>query len=133
MKNLSKFYMILLACMLVGFTACDSATEEGREYGDIDLNGDASLDDQEFGTAWGDDGYYDRWDTNTDGFLDETEWNARRGGLEGYTGNFSDWDSDADNRLSEDEFRGGIYGHYDRDGDRMINEEEYNAWYREGR
>ena len=132
MNKLSYFYIPLLALLMLGFTACSSATEENREYGDIDLDGSGELDDREFGTAWTESGYYDRWDTNADGFLDETEWEAGRGRYMGdYTGAFGDWDMDADNRLSEDEFRTGAYGYFDRDQNRMINEEEYNAWYRE--
>lgn len=133
MSNLTRNYTYLLAVLVLAFTACSPGSEE-RAYGDWDEDANTTLDEREFGNAWGESGYYDRWDTNSDGFLDDTEWTAGRDeNLEGYNGVLGDWDTDADNRLNEDEFRRGVYGFYDRDRDNMINEEEYNAWYRADR
>lgn len=126
--------LMLLTLLMLGFSACSSATEENREYGDVDIDGDQRLDEGEFNNAWTETRYYGRWDVNNDSYIDEAEWTEGRDRYMGdYTGAMGDWDTDADQRLSEDEFRRGIYGYHDRDQDRMISEEEYNAWYREDR
>lgn len=132
MKRSIRFGASLAALFLMfGFAACSSATEENREYGDVDIDGDAVLDDNEFAAVWDETGFYDRWDIDQDGYIDDQEWtdvpSQYRGDVN--TG-LQEWDSDADQRLSEDEFRTGVYGYVDRDRDRMINEEEYNSWYR---
>ncbi|WP_224999822.1 hypothetical protein [Cesiribacter sp. SM1] len=132
MKRNTSYLLTMLVVLLLGFASCTRSTEDGAHYGTWDEDNSVSLDDREFGNAWGESGYYDRWDANSDGFVDATEWTEGRGrNMPSYTGDYSEWDADADDRLSEDEFRQGIYGYYDRDGDRMINEEEYNAWYSE--
>ncbi len=132
-KQITWLSMLLPVCFVLLITACSTPVEE-RSYGRWDEDRNATLDEREFGTAWGEEDYFRRWDANNDSYLDESEWNSTRSAQLGeYDGSFQDWDTDGDNQLSEDEFRIGVYSYFDKDGDRMINEEEYNAWSMPGK
>lgn len=129
-KNTQLCLKVTALFLLLGFSACSSATEENREYGDVDINGDFVVDDNEYAAVWDEIGFYDRWDIDHDGYIDDKEWDdvpARYRGEE--TAGWQNWDRDADQRLSEEEFRGGVYGAFDADRDSRLNEDEFNAWY----
>lgn len=132
MKRSFNFFKILLAgFFLTAFAACADAE---RGYGEWDADDNALLDENEWGTAWGESGYYDRWDANADGILDENEWTTGRttyltGYDEGVYGGYGDWDLNDDNALDETEFREGVWGYYDADDDNYWAEEEYDSWW----
>lgn len=117
--------------LLTAFVAC---ADRERVYTDWDANDDALLDENEWGTAWGESGYFSRWDVNDDDLIDENEWATGRTTYfidydEGVHGAYGDWDVDDDNMLDENEFREGVWGYYDVDDDDLWAEEEYNVWW----
>lgn len=130
----SKFSFFSVAlCLLfaVQFSAC-RVSEEGYARWDADQN--TMIDNNEFNTVWTETGYFGRWDANRDTYIEEREWNAGRNAYmptynETQFGTFSDWDLDADGRLSEEEFRDRTFEVYDVDRDGTLAEPEYTAWW----
>lgn len=61
------------------------------------------------------------WDANSDGLIDNEEFNTGFGENDVY----GTWDSDGDGSLTEDEFNTGVFNSYDEDGDGSLNEEEF--------
>lgn len=53
----------------------------------------------------------DRWDNNVDGY-----------------DIYKDWDTNSDDVLVEDELDTGLFNTIDKNGDGLINEEEYETW-----
>ena len=127
-------WQVILPMLLLMVVACSHPSEE-RSYGRWDEDQSAGLDEREYKTAWDESGYFSRWDANSNGFLDESEWHSARNHLmeQDTPGSansivFEEWDTDDDNKLSEEEFRRGVFQYHDRDQDRFISEEEYNEW-----
>ncbi len=100
-----------------------------NNYDNWDRNQDGVVDDREFY-----DNNYDRLDANRDQILDADEWE------QGYndiyapylsTRDYDDFDTDANNAVSRDEYYSGmrdtdLYDEYDVDGDRYIDSDEMN-------
>ncbi len=61
------------------------------------------------------------WDTNGDSIISEDEFGTGWGNA----GIYDSWDADGDGALSEDEFDTGVYGGYDADGSGAIEEPEF--------
>lgn len=68
--------------------------------------------------------YYSEWDTDANQEISETEWNEGWG----TTGLFDDWDMNRDQAISEEEFGGGTYGIWDEDESGYVDENEFNTW-----
>lgn len=118
--------------MAAGMSACKATGEEGYSRWDADAN--TMMDRNEYNTAWNEAGYFGRWDANRDGYIDESEWNAGRNAYmrdldEGQIDAYNEWDTDADGRLSEEEFRDRAFDVYDTDQDGSLSEAEYNVWW----
>ncbi|MDT0643640.1 EF-hand domain-containing protein [Zunongwangia sp. F363] len=64
---------------------------------------------------------FNDYDTNGDGYLDADEVAGT------YQNDFSNWDTDADGSLSDEEFSNTTFGNTDANGDDMIDEDEWNA------
>ena len=63
------------------------------------------------------------FDANADGFLDASEVPNI------YADRFTEWDTDDDDLLNEDEFFTSAFGNTDADDDDMVNEDEWNAGF----
>ena len=131
-NKLSILSAALFAVLVLSFSACKVSEEDG--YGRWDADSNTMIDRNEFGTAWGEAGYYGRFDANQDNFIDESEWNAGRNSYmkdvdDTRVGAFTDWDADADGRLSENEFRDRTFDAFDADADGNLAEAEYNSWW----
>jgi hypothetical protein len=92
-----------------------------------DADGDGYLSADEYATGnqgWEADygNNFEAWDTNADRMLDETEY------MDGManTSIYSDWDTDGDTYLSEEEFNNGLYTSWDTDRDNYLSADEYN-------
>ena len=67
---------------------------------------------------------YNTWDADKSGSVDYNEWGSRFDN----DGMFSRWDSDRDGVLTNDEYGQGVYNTYDRDKSGDWNEDEYNRF-----
>jgi hypothetical protein len=95
-------------------------------FTDWDTNNDSYLDENEYSG-----GVFSSWDANKDNRLDENEWNtgARDYGITGQS--WADWDLDTDGFLNDGEYRtastkAGWYRAWDSDGDNRLSQEEYD-------
>ena len=67
---------------------------------------------------------YNTWDADKSGSVDYNEWGSRFDN----DGMFSRRDSDRDGVLTNDEYGQGVYNTYDRDKSGDWNEDEYNRF-----
>ena len=67
---------------------------------------------------------YNAWDADRSGSVDYNEWGTRFDN----DGMFSRWDADRDGVLTNDEYGQGVYNTYDRDKSGDWNEDEYNRF-----
>ena len=133
MKRYKRFALVVMLLGGISFSSCSGGGEEEYQFSDWDQDGNELLDENEFSRAYVQTAYQDRWDTNRDKEIDENEWES---GVANYWvpydigeyGAFSTWDSDLNDRLSEDEFWERIFEFYDKDGDQFLSEAEYNTW-----
>lgn len=72
----------------------------------FDKDDDDFLNMEEWGTAFGDGGWFDDYDANKDGFIDDDEWND---------GFFDDWDFNDDDMLDAKEYE-AYNTQYNNDG-----------------
>lgn len=116
--------------VVTGTVNAGASVVEGTVGGTLDLLGfdndsDRMLNDAEFRTALTENGYFDRFDRNNDGFLAENE-------ISDDTQIYlSEYDADADGRLSSDEYYGAIYASYDANRDGLLDENEYGRFQTE--
>ena len=77
-------------------------------------------------------GFYETWDLDNDGLIEETEWEEGWNLYlpdEDYDANlYTEWDLDDNEFLDEDEFIGGLYGYYDADDDGIMNEDDFTEF-----
>ncbi|GAB3163584.1 EF-hand domain-containing protein [Telluribacter humicola] len=95
-------------------------------FAEWDKNGDTFLDNNEY--LQGD---YRNRDANQDSRVDQNEWRTSAGIYGRDTVGWADWDLDADNFLSDQEYgagftRSGWIEAWDSDGDKKISEREYS-------
>lgn len=110
----------------------DGVLDEGEFYGGLydtwDVNDDGQVDESEWNTAGSDfnlgNQTWSEWDTGGDGALDTGEF---RSGLAD-SGWYCAWDADHDNTLSQREYSDGLFGLWDKNGDRELDESEYRAY-----
>lgn len=100
--------------------------EEQDFYGDMNTDGADGLTPEEVAA-----GLLDVFDGNDDGSVGETEWTEAGTTWFGDDASMSDWDTDGDGTLSEDELAAGIRDHdrwteWDQDGDGTLNQTEFN-------
>ena len=113
--------------IVTGTVGAGAAVVEGVADGTADLLGfdndrDEMLTSAEFNAALDSNGYFDRYDTNKDGFLAEAEFNEQSRGY------VTEYDADADGRLSRDEYYGALYGAYDANRDGQLEKAEYDLF-----
>ena len=126
-----------------------TAAARDRGYSRWNTTADAGLDEKELGTGlfamWDRDhnsqltdaewregarrwyegdtyGDWGAWNTNGDGYLDTTEFNA---GL-GRTGLFNTWDADRNGMIAENEFGRGLFGRWDANRDQSVDANEWD-------
>lgn len=126
------FNLLFISGLLIFFSSCEGETDYA--FNDYDVNGDEQLDRTEFETAFtGDREYFDDWDGDRNGEMDENEW---REGVSTYyseynydeDGEFSNWDANGDKVIDDDEFLEGSFGLWDTNDDNHIDEDEYDEW-----
>lgn len=119
--------------MIAGILA--SCSNEGDyAFNDYDADGDKQLNRNEFETAFSENSdYYEGWDGNADGNIDEDEW---RDGVSTYysaynydeDGEFNNWDTNADEAIDDDEFTEETFDLWDENDDNYVDTEEYEEW-----
>lgn len=113
-----------------------SGCQEGGDYAfnNYDEDGDEQWDNNEFETAFSENSdYYDQWDDNQDGGIDEDEW---KDGVSTYyseynydeDGEFDNWDTNADEAIDDSEFAEGTYDLWDENDDGYVDSDEYESW-----
>ncbi len=124
-------------------------------FSDWDMDGDASLNEQEFGQWAREEGPFGTWfgeegvdfdqihqdlhsamDMNSDGTVDESDWSAGIRELFGNEdpGQWSEWDTNGDGQLDEEEFTqaiqtSGLQERMDEDGDGTVTEAEVQTFF----
>jgi len=108
-------------------------------FAEVDKNKDGKISRDEFPSQFPKDAF-DRLDTNHDGFIDETEWNAMRtrfGGAGGggpRTGEslLKLLDANGDGKISRDEFANilTLFDVLDKDHNGELSQEELNGFFR---
>jgi Ca2+-binding EF-hand superfamily protein len=119
-------------------------------YSFLDFNADESVSDEEFLQ-----GFYQVWDTDGDGLIDEAEWKANLPEQAPEFEHMQSWDIDQqegitfeefaeslagtefyqrldenmDREISQRELSQGLYYLWDNDGDGYIETAEYEEWY----
>jgi len=124
-----KFFLI--AITIIGAGSCTPVTYDYTYYDD-DM--DELLTAEEFEAAYTDIGYYNTWDLNDDGILDENEWAT---GISNYYGDYDgddygvydDWDLDNDGYINDDEFVDNNFAFWDTDDDGFVDEVEYDELF----
>jgi hypothetical protein len=89
----------------------------GGMHGEMkaDLDGDGSITQAEFDAYVTENGLYADFDVNDDDFIDEDEFGAIDFDFGDDAKAYGDWDMDADSRLSNVEFRSGLFKSFDDD------------------
>ncbi|HET6628882.1 MAG TPA: hypothetical protein VFG91_03815 [Woeseiaceae bacterium] len=99
-----------IGTLLAGTLAFADVTFESFETADTNNDGEISKD--EFYGLVSDAGIYADWDWDSDGFIDEDEFEEI-----GLGDDFDDWDLDDDSYLDSDEFYDGYFTYFDEDED----------------
>lgn len=97
------FALSLSGCTLLGLGAAAGATVGGCAL--LDENEDDTVTEEEIAV-----GIHGAWDTDDDGVVSETEFDAgveTRTRYAGWSGSFADWDDDGDGALTRAEFSSG--------------------------
>lgn len=96
-----------------------------NHFEEWDANDDNMLNQEEFYNS-----LHSIWDTNNDGNIDESEWQAAAAdfGMENET--LSAWDTNGDGAVDQSELQAGLaqrnyFSAWDANGDNMISEREY--------
>ncbi|HEX6983059.1 MAG TPA: hypothetical protein VF181_09885 [Balneolaceae bacterium] len=130
MELLGRINFTFIVAMLGLFFIASPAAAQSCEFDEWDSNDDSFLDEDEFGTAFGEVGYYDDWDDDDDDTLSESEWemgiDERLGAYD--SGVYSDWDINGDGNLSESEFREGLFDLIDDNNDGQIGDDDWELF-----
>jgi hypothetical protein len=126
----NKLKMAFGASALTLALAISPALSQMTDIGEWDTNGDAGLTNDEYKAGMGATGVFGQCDGDANEVLNEQEFQtcfaanqdefAQRFGDDYY----SQWDTDADSMINEDEFYEGTYGAYDADESGTIEEPE---------
>lgn len=126
MKLTKRFFLPILLALIA--LSCTQPTE--RTFEDWDLDGDSQVNQDEFNDSWTTQGYWNLYDRDNDGIIDEEEWNK---GLDEYydrfdrdqLGNYRDYDLNNDGWLDEEELAESSFVIWDTDGDGRIDSSEF--------
>lgn len=122
-----------------GFSNWDSNRDEvindrefyDRTYRNLDANQDNQLSQDEWGDGYDrmygdylDTNKYNQFDANSDGFIDNDEY------YEGFrdTDFYNSYDKDGDKSLTREEFNAEVYDRMDQDRDGSLNQKEYQLY-----
>lgn len=98
---------ILGLALAIGTTPAFAAS-----FSELDSDGNQELSRDEFYGGVADIGTYSDWDANSDGLLDENEFNEIGGDWD-----YDTWDADANAYVDSGEFYDGYYASYDANED----------------
>lgn len=124
MRALPLFATLLCFALTGFFVSC----EVEREYEDWDADGNELLDENEFATAYAEEGIFTDWDGNADGYLDADEWGEGADEYDLDEEAYSMFDVNMDNQIDDNEFRNGLYTVLDGDGDGGLSEDEWEEF-----
>ena len=105
-----------VALALLGAPAFAQTTFESQ-----DTDGDGSISKDEYYGVVGDAGVYADLDYDSDGFIDENEFEGI-----GLDDDYETWDLDNDDYVDSTEFYEGYFGYYDEDEDGHWNNGEWD-------
>lgn len=91
------------------------------DFDTVDVNGDGNLTLDEFYGSASDAGLYSDWDLDSDGLIDEDEFDEL-----GLDWDYDTWDASGDGYLDSSEFYDGYYGVYDANGDGYWDNDEWD-------
>ena len=97
-------------------------------YTDWDMDANAELTEDEFGTGFRTGTWWNDWDLDDDTYLSEEEYNSAFANEAWYdAGFYNTWDADGDGSLSQDEWEAGLFGEWDANDDTFLAEDEYDT------
>ena len=115
---------VILATTIL-FTGAIASANEGsdtsRTFDDADANNSGEVSKDEFYGLVSDAGIYSDWDTDSDGFIDENEFNEL-----GLDEDFDSLDANDDSYLDSDEFYDGYFTAFDDDNDGYWSDYEWD-------
>ena len=116
----------LLLAALFAAAGCASTADLDDDYGfdRYDTDRDGYVSDSEFYDGFAASPYYADYDLDNDGLLSDDEFGAT-----GFGYDYGAFDADRDGYLSDTEFYDGVYGQYDTDRDGRLTEDEFNVGY----
>lgn len=97
----------------------------------LDENTDGRVDGNEFSYVFEENDFYEIWDLNQNGLLDEKEWSegvATYYSSRDFAGDFRVWDLNNDSFVDFEEYTETTLSILDENSDEYIDEEEYTAW-----
>lgn len=120
----------IMLVMLLAASTLLRAQPQNSHFDTWDTDGDGYINDTEFGTGIDHEGHFKLYDSNTDGVIDDAEWRTARETSEFLESDFfTSWDTDQDGFLHEDEFVQGTYNTWDANRDGQLEQQEYDDNY----
>lgn len=125
---MSRIKICIIPLLLVIATSINA-----QNYREWDQDQDGYITDYEFQVQLEDHEYFGNFDLNSDGRIDESEWEATCKDCDFLVKEYHrDWDINRDSYVSEKEFIQGAYVTWDNDEDGYIANREYEdhheAW-----
>lgn len=97
-------------------------------FSDWDSDTDSYLNENEFETGWGEQDRWGNWDADDDSFLSEDEFNTAVGNERWYNDSmYADWNANNDEYLDENEFRTGLFDTWDANDDQRLAQNEFDT------
>lgn len=96
-------------------------------FSDWDSDTDSYLNEGEFESGWGQQDGWGNWDADDDSFLSEDEFNTAFANERWYNDSlYTGWNANNDEYLDENEFRTGLFDTWDADDDQRLAENEFD-------
>lgn len=137
MKN--RIHLMGASVLALALTATAPAM---ADFNGADVNADGHINEGEFNAELDNNGTFRVWDADQNGVMTAEEYdggihtrrdkmNVGDDGGDNASWDYNTWDANADASLDNDEFNAGIFKAYDRDGDGVLDLDEYNHYQEE--
>lgn len=126
--NILAIIIILFSSSLLIAQQVESKVDQ--DFKKWDTDGDGYINNGEFQSGLDNQGYFNTYDSNTDGRVDDAEWRTAEQTYDYLeSDNFAVWDTDKDGTLNNQELGTGVYNHWDTDRNGRIERLEYETNY----